>query len=144
MRKKRLIRKLGIVGLIIFAISITIVLLQYPYRDSQDEIRRKRLDEHVGELTKKYNDYLIQIEKRINSIPVNQNTISELESELLFESQQINKLKKYLWMANTRGDLIFGIPSDMFTALNSVYDKRKDDIENDGIYKNRNDFLLNW
>ena len=94
MRRKKLVRKLGFITLITFIVSITIILLQFPYWDWQKEKRRNILDEHITGLTKNYNEYLRQMESKINSIPVTQNIKSELESEFLFESQQTNKIKK--------------------------------------------------
>ncbi len=138
MNKRNLIRKVAFIAVVVFFISILILILQFPYRSWQTKKRARALDEHISELTQRQQEFLNETAAKITSIPVNPRIISEIQSEILQEQQNI---KRYLWMTSNNGDFIFGVPTTIFLRLNSAYDKYYEIIKNDGNFLNRNDFL---
>ena len=140
MGRKKLIRKMAIPAAIIFILSILVLLAQIPYLNSKAEEREEILENHVSSLTHQYQKYLTETAAKIKSVPVDAKIIGDTQSKILQESSQV---KLYLWMVDDNGEFIFGSPSTTFVNMNKAYDKYKDNIENDGIFLNRNDFLIN-
>jgi len=138
MSKQKLIRKIALITMPIFLISILILILQIPYRNWQNKKRLRMLDNHISELTQNQQEFLNNTAKKITSMPVDPRIISEIQSEILQEEPNI---KMYLWVTNNNGDFVFGVPKTVFLRLNNAYDKYFEIIKNDGNFINRNDFL---
>ncbi|MCU0644835.1 MAG: zinc ribbon domain-containing protein [bacterium] len=139
MNQTKIIRKIVFPALIIFIVSIGIILCQFPYRNSQDKKRVEKLKNHSSALTRKYQAYLTSTAQKIKAIPVDQRIISEIQTEILQES---SGTKLFLWMSDTNGEFVFGVPPVVFDQFNSAFDKYSDVIQKDDYYQGRNDFLM--
>ena len=104
MERIKLIRKLAIPASIIFVVSIVVLLTQFPYRNIQSQKRAEQLANHVNTLIQQYQGYLTQTAAKISSLPVDQKIISETQSKILQESQQIDL---FVWMIDNQGDFVF-------------------------------------
>lgn len=140
MGRKKLIGRMAIPAAIICIASLLVLLGQIPYLISKVAEREGILKDHVSSLTQQYQKYLTDTAAKITSVPVDGKIIGETQSKILREKPQINL---YLWMVDSNGEFIFGNPSTTFAKINTEYDKYKDNIENDGNFINRNDFLMN-
>lgn len=140
MSRKKLICKLAIPAAVIFLVSILVLLYQIPYRDSQAEKRERELKNHVSNLTQQYQKYLSETASKITSVPADPKIIGDTQSKILQERTQV---KLYLWMIDNEGEFVFGSPATTFAKMNAAYDRYKDNIEDDGHFLNRNEFLEN-
>ncbi|MGH7595024.1 MAG: double zinc ribbon domain-containing protein [bacterium] len=147
MNKKKLIRKMAIPAAVIFIISIVMLLLfEGPVEQKLYEEHVAELNAHLVELTEKSQADLAEIAGKIAAIETGEigtsRVVAELQSEFLRDNQNIDQVKRYLWMSNQRGEFIFGVPAQVFVKLNAGFDKNSDIINRDGHYKDRNDFLM--
>ena len=131
MNRKKLIRKLGFIVGIIFFVSIVILILSVPYRTWQYKKHQGKLEIHLSALIEQYQIYLKETAQTITTLPIDQRIVHDLESKYLQEHQQVNKIKKYLWMSNSEGKFEFGVPAMAFARLNPAYDKYSDVITSD-------------
>jgi len=138
MDRIKLIRKLAIPSAIIFVVSIFVLLSNIPYRSFQNEKRIEKLNSHITNLKQQYQKYLTETAAKISSVSVEQKIISDTQSKILQENQQI---KWYLWMNDNNGNFVFGSPVATFTKLNNAFDKYEENIVSDGHFLNHNEFL---
>jgi hypothetical protein len=139
MRRRDLVRKMAIPAAIILFVSIIGLILAAPIRNTLYKRHIQKLNAHIEELTENYQDYLTDTAQQINTIPVDPEIISTIQSKVLKEHPTI---KLYLWMSDARGDFLFGAPSAVFTRLNQGFDRYYETIKNEGYYMDRNDFLI--
>jgi hypothetical protein len=138
MDRIKLIRKLAIPIAIVFIVSIIVLVSNIPFRSLQHDKRMEKLNTHIANLTQQYQKYLTETAVKISSVPVDQKIISDTQSKILQDNQQI---KWYLWMNDNSGNFVFGSPVATFTKLNNAYDKYEENIINDGHFMNRNEYL---
>jgi len=140
MSRKKLVNILILVAAIIFVIAGAVSLLEEPITASRKGIRLGEKNKKIAKLSEQYQKYLDETAGKITGSPVNPHIISQIRSEIF---KKMPNTKLYLWMSNTTGEFVFGIPSPVFTRLNKTFDKYRSIIEKDGYYVDRNDFLLN-
>ncbi len=148
MNKRQLLAKIAKIAVTIFVFSIIYIIAQIPYRSSLEKKHIERLNLHVAELTQQSQKFLqdvnSSIESEINASGTDKlasrSSIQAFQSGLLIEHQQIDQVKRFVWMSDPEGQFIFGAPVDVFTKLNSIYDQF---VEN-SYYKNRDEFLLKY
>ncbi|MFH0735881.1 MAG: zinc ribbon domain-containing protein [bacterium] len=141
MHRKKLITKLAIPTGIIALISLVVILLQYPYRNMEFNNHKKKFDTYYKQFSSGNKDYLQNIAKSINSVPVSNKVINSLQSAYFVDHQKYDAPKKYLWMSSLNDEFLFGVPKDDFASLNTAYTKYQDVIKSDDSYKSRNDFF---
>lgn len=142
MKRKKLISKLALPVAIVFVISIVILILQHPYRNAQYKKHVARLQNHIAELTTQNQNYLKEAAKKITAVPVSEIIVQEFQSEYIQMHQQLGQPKKYLWLMDSKGDFVFGVPANSFLKINNAYDRYIDTIKLDGHFIDRNDFLM--
>ncbi|MDZ7344899.1 MAG: zinc ribbon domain-containing protein [candidate division KSB1 bacterium] len=150
MNKKKLVRKMALPAAIIFMASIAVLLSQFPYRNWQHHKRVQRFNDHIARLTDENQRYLEETAKKIEALLEQANRgnlahtreVREIQSQVLLGHQKLNRVKRYLWMSNNAGEFIFGAPAFVFEKLNSAFDKYRDLLTKDDLFKNRNDFLV--
>lgn len=140
MKKQILIRKMAISASIVLVASIVVLLAQFPYRHLHYKKRLKALNNHENLLISESLRYLDETAKRINNLPVDAKIIGDIQSYFLHKG---DNPKLYLWMNDTQGNFLVGIPSSAFKRLNQMFDKYKHLIEKDDHYVSRNDFIIN-
>jgi len=111
MRRKKLIKKMAIPAGIIAIISLIILLVQHPYRDLQFEKHEAEFKKYMTKFMEENKNYIRELSEKINTLPVDEIIINELQSEYFIEHQQSNETKKYLWMSASNGNFLFGVPS---------------------------------
>ena len=140
MSRIKLINKLGITAGAVFVVSILALISLEPYLKGRNEMHDEKLKKYISGLTEKYQSYLREKASEIDSLPVDSKIIGDIKSKILHESPNI---KLYLWMADNNGEFVFGNPEEAFERMNKEYDKYRDNIENDGHFLNRNEYLSN-
>jgi len=139
MRRKKLIAKLAIVAVslaVLAGVGYT-ALFMHQQATEKEFVEKKK--NKISELVKYYQDYLDETANKITQVPVDQQIISQISSNIS-KKEPVTKL--YLWMSNSQGEFIFGSPNFVFERLNKAYEKYKTVIDADGYYLNKNDFFL--
>lgn len=139
MKRKQLIVKLAIAAVIIAVISLSGVIYENLHETRLREMNRQRRDQKIAELTREYQKYLDETAKTLSESTVTQELISRINS-YVFNKRPNTKL--YLWMTDKEGTFVFGVPSADFVRLNRIFDKHRTNIEKEGNFVDRNDFLL--
>ena len=131
----------------ITVIIIIIANLTFSFEPGVSSAREKQ-----NEFAKKYITELKQNSERIlKSSDTDINRLkSEIESELKkvqesFEEFEIlSKTKIYLWTSDSNNNYLKGTPEKDLAFLNQVYKKNKTMIKNDMVFKNKNEFFINF
>jgi len=139
MQRQILIRKMALSASIVLTASIIILVLQFPYRHWQHKKHLKILSRHENQLIEHFQNYLDETAGKINSRPVNAKIISDIQSYILLQN---DNPKLFLWMNDTNGNFVMGVPSIAFDQLNHIFNKYQHLIEKDDRYFSRNDFMI--
>jgi RNA polymerase subunit RPABC4/transcription elongation factor Spt4 len=139
MERKRLIVKMAVAAIVVFILASSGRIVDFMIKTSKMKKLMDKRNKLVANLGNEYQEYLNKTASEIKQLPVNQLLINQIASEVLKKSP-ITRL--YLWMSNSEGQFVFGVPHPIFERLNKSYDKYRDIIEADGYYVDRNDFLL--
>ena len=83
--------------------------------------------------------YLAELAKRIDQLPVDPTIVSEIESRY-FEEQASGPMR--VWAMGTNGQFLFGVPRESFNRLNAVYDREVTPRLKEGVFFDRQSFLL--
>ena len=83
--------------------------------------------------------YLGELAKRIDKLPVDPTLVGEIESRY-FEERASGPLS--VWAVGTGGEFLFGVPKETFSRLNAVYDREITPRLKEGIFFDRQSFLL--
>ncbi len=136
--KKRLLRRMALIGLAVMLVSGVVFIIATASRE--DALRRRAEEEQSRreELITKYRAYLNETAKRITSLPVDPNLVGQVQARYFDEYQQA---RLYFWAMDSRGEFLFGVPSEAFARLNSAYDKYKKEIQEEGRFTDRQDFI---
>jgi len=141
MNGKKLIKKIWIPILCIFLIGV-LGLSFYPvYVDLTYKDYLTASEKYIQKFSEENQLYLNEIAEKIKSLDVSEELISKLESEYLIHQQIESKNKKYLWFVSKDKMFVFGVPELAFNVINKGYEKYKDIIETDNVFKSKNDFL---
>ncbi len=137
--KKKLISRLAFWtgGVLVVAVVAGVVGLLV---DSED---RRRFSEQQERAKKQRVEssraYLAELAKRVDKLPVDPALVSEIESRY-FEEQSSGPF--YVWAMDTGGDFAFGVPQPAFSKLNAVYDREVMPRLKEGVFLDRQTFLL--
>jgi hypothetical protein len=137
--KKKLITRMALWTGGILAVALLVggagLLLMHSDRERfEDEVKRKR--ESAVESSRKY---LGELTKRIAKLPVDPTLVGEIESRY-FEEQASGPL--HVWAMGTGGEFLFGVPKESFSRLNAVYDREITPRLKEGVFFDRQSFLL--
>jgi len=139
MNRKKLINKMILAAVVIFIISGAVCIYENSYNMSEERSKIDMKNKKIAQLTEQYQKYLDETAAKINEVTINRNVLSQIKSEIF---KRMPKTKLYLWMSNVNGEFVFGVPAPVFIRLNKGFDKYRSIIEKDGVYVERNDFLL--
>jgi hypothetical protein len=137
--KKKLITRLALVAGAILAVALLVggVCLARLHVDEQrwrDEQKRER-----QQVVERSRQYLGELAKKIDKLPVNPTLVGEIEARY-FEERTRGAL--HVWAMGTGGDLLFGVPKESFSRLNAVYDREVTPRLKEGIFFDRQSFFL--
>lgn len=137
MSKKRLIQRLIFTALSILAISVTMSVIHEYYEVEYEKERLNTLNEHMNNLTDENLKYLSVLRNDIKDLNVKPALLEKIALDI--EREKLKK-KMIVWISDSEGNFVTGVPEERFTKLNKVYDKYKDLIESKGYYVDRNDY----
>ncbi|MCP5107361.1 MAG: zinc ribbon domain-containing protein [bacterium] len=137
--RKKLVSRMILVAMVLFVLSGVAMLIESGYDMSQRGVTLGRKRDHRAKVAAQYQEYLDKTAIKIKTTTINPGILSEIQSEIF---KKMPGTKLYLWMSDTKGEFIFGVPSPVFTRLNKGFDKYRQVIEKDGFYMDRNDFLV--
>jgi hypothetical protein len=137
--KKKLIVRIArwTAGVLALAAVVALVSLLVDLRDRRhhEAETTRRASERVEEARA----YLAEIAKRIDALPVDATLAAEIESRY-FEQRPTGAV--YVWAMDTAGNFVFGVPRSAFDKLNAIYDREVTPRLNDGVFLDRQSFLL--
>jgi hypothetical protein len=102
------------------------------FTDQQERAKKQRLDSSRA--------YLAELATRIERLPVDATLVNEIESRY-YEEQAAGPF--YVWAMDTRGNFLFGVPRSAFSKVNAVYDQEVTPRLKEGVFLDRQTFLLN-
>ncbi|NIM11793.1 MAG: hypothetical protein GTO45_06710 [Candidatus Aminicenantes bacterium] len=141
MDRKKLITKMALAAIFILIISCGGLIYESLHEIKIEKKKANKKNYRIEELTRQCQKFLDETAAKIKSLPVNPLVLSQIKSEIFKKSTEA---KAYLWMSNTKGEFIFGVPHPVFTRLNGIFDKNRTVIEKRGYIVDRNDFLLKF
>ena len=137
--KKKLITRMALGAGVVLAIALLVggaaLALMSSHRE-RFEYDQKREREQVVERSRKY---LGELAKRIAKLPVDPTLVGEIESRY-FEEQASGPIQ--VWAMGTNGEFLFGVPKESFNRLNAVYDREITPRLKEGVFFDRQSFLL--
>jgi len=136
--KKRILRKMALIGLIVFALSGLALLITSSLYEEAREQAENRHRQAREEQIRKYRAYLTETAKKINKLPVDPHIVGNAQARFFEEHSQA---RLYLWAMDTRGQFLFGVPQEAFTRLNNAFDKHRAAIEQEGRFADRQEFI---
>lgn len=139
MDRKKLVKRLILGAVIVFLASGAVNIFEIFYHDSIRASRDKEKSERIAKLTESYQKYLDETAAKITGVSIDPGLLSRIKSDVF---GKMPNAKLYLWMSDTEGNFLFGVPAPVFSRLNKGFDKFRGVIESDGYYLDRNDFLV--
>ena len=137
--KKKLITRMALGAGTVLAVALLVggaalALLHADRERWEDEQKRER--EQVVERSRKY---LGELAKRVAKLPVDPTLVGEIESRY-FEERASGPM--HVWAMGTDGEFLFGVPKESFSRLNAVYDREITPRLKEGVFFDRQSFLL--
>jgi hypothetical protein len=137
--KKRLITRMALWTGVVLVVGLLVAgagqaLMHGDRQRWEDEQKAEK--QQVGERSRKY---LGELAKRIDKLPVDPSLVGEVESRY-FEERASGPL--YVWAMGTNGEFLFGVPKETFSRLNAVYDREITPRLKEGIFFDRQAFVL--
>jgi len=136
--KKRILRKMALIGLIVFVLSGVALLITSSLYDEAREQAAARGRANRDEQIRKYRTYLTETAKKINKLPVDPRIVGDAQARFFDE---YGEARMYLWAMDTRGQFLFGVPEEAFSRLNNAYEKYRTTIEEGGRFADRQEFI---
>jgi len=137
--KKKLITRMALGAGTVLAIALLLggVTLALLHSDRERwEYDQKREREELVERSRKY---VGELAKRIARLPVDPTLVGEIESRY-FEERASGPMQ--VWAMGTGGEFLFGVPKESFSRLNAVYDREVTPRLKEGVFFDRQSFLL--
>jgi hypothetical protein len=137
--KKKLITRMALGAATVLAVALLMggAALALLHSDRERwEYDQKREREQVVERSRKY---LGELAKRIAKLPVDPTLVGEIESRY-FEERVSGPMQ--VWAVGTGGEFLFGVPKESFSRLNAVYDREVTPRLKEGVFFDRQSFLL--
>ncbi len=137
--KKKLITRMALWTGAVLAVALlmagaALALMHSGRQRFEDEQKAER--QQVLERSRKY---LGELAKRIDRLPVDPTLVGEIESRY-FEEQASGPM--HVWAMGTGGEFLFGVPKESFSRLNAVYDREITPRLKEGVFFDRQSFLL--
>jgi hypothetical protein len=137
--KKKLITRMAIGAATVLAVAALMggasLLARHADREHWEH-EQKREREQVIQQSR---TYLGELAKRIAKLPVDPTLVGEIESRY-FEERPKGSMK--VWAMGTGGEFLFGVPKEAFSRLNAIYDREVTPRLKEGVFFDRQSFLL--
>jgi hypothetical protein len=137
--KKKLITRMALWTGGILAVALIVagsaVLARHADRQRWEE-NQKAEQQQVVERSRKY---LGEIAKRVDKLPADPTLVAEIESRY-FDEQASGPMR--IWAMGTNGEFLFGVPKEVFSRLNAVYDREITPKLKEGVFLDRQSFFL--
>lgn len=137
--KKKLITRMALGASVVLAIALFAggVALLKEHNDRVQWGRSQRA--RRAELLEQSRSYLAELAKRIDTLPVNPNLVSEIESRY-FEEHEKGPIA--VWAMGNDGAFLFGVPRESFSRMNAIYDREITPRLKEGVFFGRQSFFL--
>ena len=137
--KKKLITRMAAWTAAVLAVALlaggaSLALLNKEHRRWEDSQKSER-----QQVVERSRQYLGEMAKRIATLPVDPTLVGEIESRY-FEEQATEPMQ--VWAMGTGGEFLFGVPKEAFSRLNAVYDREITPRLKEGVFLDRQSFLL--
>ena len=137
--KKKLITRMALGAGTVLTVALlmggaALALLHSDRERWEDNQRAER--EQLVERSRKY---LGELAKKVDRLPVDPTLVGEIEARY-FEERAKGSL--HVWAMGTGGEFLFGVPRESFSRLNAVYDREVTPRLKEGVFFDRQSFLL--
>jgi hypothetical protein len=136
--RKRIIRRAALIGALLLVASVATLASTALAVQRHDRRREAEREAYFAQVVKDYQGYLDETAQKIKGLPVDPKVVGEIQTR---HFQVKPELAMYVWAIDNKGDFLFGVPSDEFTRLNTVFDQYQSVIARDNHYANRDQFL---
>jgi len=138
LERKKILRRAALIGVVVFLLAAATAGAMALVVQRTHVRHRALAAEQLAQLGREYQGYLDETAKSIKGLPVDPKVIGEIQTR---HYQQRPALWVYVWASNNAGEFQFGVPSDAFARLNTVFDQNHDVIAKDNHFANRDQFL---
>ena len=138
MERKKILRRAALIGVAVFLVAAATAGAMALVVQRIQARHRIMAEEQLAQLSREYQGYLDETAKAIKGLPVDPKVIGEIQTR---HYQQRPGLWLYVWASSNAGEFQFGVPSDAFARLNTVYDQNHETIAKDNHFANRDQFL---
>lgn len=137
--KKKLITRLAVWTAAVLSLGLLgLVASLLVEREDHERFDRRQKSERE-EVVEQSRQYLAETAQRIDGVPVDPNLVGEIESRY-FEERARGPMQ--IWAVGTGGEFLFGVPRAAFDRLNAVYDREVTPRLKEGVFLDRQSFLL--
>jgi len=136
--RKKILRRAALVG---GAVLVAAAGLALAASFAHDRSRARQVtlrQQHLAGLAQEYQTYLDETAQKIDRVPVDAKVVGEIQTR---HYQERPGLWLYVWASGNGGEFLFGVPSDAFARLNTVYDQNRDLLAQDNHFATRDQFL---
>jgi len=137
--KKQLITRMALVTGAILAVALLVVAVSLAALHTDEERWQDAQKRERQEIVERSRQYLGELAKKVDKLPINPTLVGEIEARY-FEERTSGAL--HVWAMGTGGELLFGVPKESFSRLNAVYDREITPRLKEGIFFDRQAFLL--
>jgi len=136
-KKQLIVRMASIAGSTVFLAVIVAVMafMVWSKREASAERDAKRQEREAREVARKY---LSEAARKFEKLPPDPAVIGEIESKH-FEDRDQGLM--YVWAMGTGGEFLFGVPSEAFVRLNTLYERKAEHLRTSGLFASRQEFL---
>lgn len=136
--KKKLIRRIAIITASVFLLAFVLFWIFEKMMSSARSRAHQKVESRIEKVVNENQEYLNQVAQQFKEFPADQRILSKINSEII---KKQNEIRLMLWMSDTTGAFVSGIPSPLFSRMNNFYDKYEDTAEREKYFINRDDFL---
>jgi hypothetical protein len=137
--KKKLITRMALWTAGILAVALVVGGAALLARQSDREHWEENQKAEKQAIVERSRKYLAELAKRIDKLPVDPTLVAEIESRY-FEEQASGPMR--VWAMGTGGEFLFGVPKELFSRLNAVYDREITPRLKEGVFLDRQSFFL--
>jgi double zinc ribbon protein len=138
LERKTVVRRAALIGLAVLVTAGVAGAISFRVeRRAQSEARSAR-QQWIARLATEDQALLDGMAQKITGLPVDPKVIAEVQAA---HYRQRPERWLYVWATANDGRFLFGVPSDAFARLNTVYDQSQQVIAQDNHYATRDQFL---
>lgn len=138
MERKTVVRRAAQIGLVLLVTAAVGGIVSTRAVGQAEVVERKSREEWRERLATEDQALLDGMARKIEALPVDPKVVAEVQAAH-YRLRPDRWL--YVWATGNDGQFLFGVPSDAFARLNTVFDQSQQVIAQDNRYATRDQFL---